>query len=177
MTPITMINPTPESILSARLLSLMAVRVSERLAVFSSWLVGSFAALLALLISNLETIHTFLPPACIGTSSTLFLFAVGLHVVQRYLFALVSGSYSVGTEVEAMTLPPSLNVEAIWEQLEKATLWPARILVKRTIKKMRVGDLAAGGRLNATLAQIQGFLVLTQMVFVVAAGYVVARAL
>jgi hypothetical protein len=155
----------------------MASRVSENLATFSSWLVGSFAAMLGLLIANIDSVSTFLPAKSVGTSASLFLVAVGFHVIQRYLAAIVAGSVAVGREAEAVPTHESLNFLLVMEEIEKSTFWPVRILMRRTLSKVRNGDFAAGGRLNGKLAQIQGFLVLSQMVVVIGAGYILARAL
>ena len=114
-------NPNvAELVLANRLLTIMASRVSENLATFSSWLIGSFAGILALLIANLGDVSAVLPAKAIGTSASTFLFAVGLHVVQRYLAALVAGSAIVTREAEALPTPDPLNFAVVFQQLERA---------------------------------------------------------
>jgi hypothetical protein len=156
---------------------IMASRVSENLATFSSWLVGSFAAILGLLIANINSVSKFVPAESLGSSASLFLVAVGFHVIQRYLAAIVAGSVAAGREAEALPTPESLNFVLVMEEIEKSTLWPARIVMRRLLSKVRNGDFAAAGRLNGRLAQVQGILVLAQMVIVICAGYVLAQAL
>lgn len=174
MQPTANIN---ESILAGRLLTIMAARISENLATFSGWLVGSFAAILALLISNIDTTSKFLPTQCVGSSALLFLTAVVLYVLQRYIAAIVAGSVAVGKEAETLVSGQALNLVLVMEEIEKSTYWPARIIVRRSLAKIRAGDFAASGRTMAKLGQVQGFLVLGQMASVVSAAYVLARAL
>src|SRR5512134_2383446 len=123
-------NPhVAELVLSNRLLTLMASRVSENLATFSSWLIGSYAGILALLIANLSDVSAVLPAKAVGASASIFLIAVGLHVVQRYLAAIVAGGAIVMREAEALPTPDSLDFAVVCRQVERATFWPTRILV------------------------------------------------
>lgn len=140
-------------------------------------MIGGFAAILGLLISNIDSVSNILPAKCVGASASLFLFAIGLHVLKRYLAALVLSGMAVIREMEAQPIVEGLNFDLVLDQLERSTFWPARILVRRNIAKVRDGDFAAGGRLYAKLAQIQGYFVLAQMIIVVAAAQVLARAL
>lgn len=166
-----------ESILAGRLLTIMAGRVTENLVTFSSWLIGSFTAVLGLLLSNIDTVSKYLPAKGIGSSVTLFLFAVALHVIQRYLAAIVAGSVAVSKEVESLSVSASLNFPLVMDEIEKSTFWPARILVRRTLKKVRAGDFAASGRMVGKITQVQGFLVVAQMITVTAAAYVLVKGL
>jgi hypothetical protein len=60
------------------------------------------------------------------------------------------------------------------EQLEHATLWPARLMVRRSNRKILAGDFAAGGRLISTFAQIEAWLVFAQVFISVIATWVLA---
>lgn len=166
-----------ESILAGRLLMIMAAKVSENLSTFSSWLIGSFAAVLALIITNIEKVSKFVPAERIGTAAFIFLFAVGLHVLQRYLAAIVAASAAAGKEADGLTVSESLNFALVTAEIEKATLWPARLLVRKGFAKIAAGDHAASGRTQALFAQSQGLLVIFQVAFVLSAAYVLARAL
>lgn len=168
---------TAQTILAGRMLTIMAARVSESLVGFAGWLVGGFAALLGLLIANIDTASKFLPTQCIGTSTLLFLVAVVLHVVQRYLAATVAGSVAIGKEVEILVSGQTVDPVFLFEELEKSTFWPTRIFVQRSLAKIRAGDFAASGRMMATLGQVQAFLVFGQMLSVVGAAGVLAHAL
>ncbi|MGH9858475.1 MAG: hypothetical protein ACRD5F_00470 [Candidatus Acidiferrales bacterium] len=166
-----------ELVLANRLLTVMASRVSENLATFSSWLIGSFAGILALLIANLSDLSEVLPAKAVGTSASIFLIAVGLHVLQRYLAAIVAGGAIVTREAEALPTPAHLDFTVVFRQLERATFWPTSILVRRMLARVQAGDLAAGGRLYGKLAQIQSYLVFGQLAFVVWAALKLAKTL
>ncbi len=170
-------QPVQELIVAGRLLMMMAARVSENLASFASWLIGSFAAVLGLLVANVDSVSQFLPSKSLGTATFIFLLAVGLHVIQRYLYAIVAGSVAASREAEELSTPQGLDFSRVMDEIERSSLWPVRILVARAMAKIRNGDFAAGGRLNAKLAQIQGYLVIAQMIIVVWAGSVLGRAL
>ncbi|MDA8127576.1 MAG: hypothetical protein M0Z73_02590 [Betaproteobacteria bacterium] len=167
-----------ESILAGRLLTIMAGRTTESLTTFSSWLIGSFAAILGLLLSKIDTVTTLLPAACIGLSIKIFLIAVSLHVLQRYLGAIVSGSEAASKEAEsAAPAGVTLDFSRVVNEIERSIFWPARIFLRWTNKKILAGDFAAPGRLVVKLTQAQAFLVLGQMGFVGWAAYSLANGL
>ncbi len=166
-----------ESIYSGKVLTAMASSVNEHHLKFSSWMVAGFGAAIGLLISNIDKVATYISPAAIGCSTKLFLVAVVLNVLQRYLGAIISGSMEVAKKVEDLPINGDLNTQAILKEIERATLWPTRYMVRSSNKRILSGDIAYGGRLNAWMAQIAGWLVLSQMVAVVSAAWIIANAL
>jgi hypothetical protein len=70
-----------------------------------------------------------------------------------------------------------MPVEVMLDQMEKATFWPARYLVRRSNRKFFQGDFAAGGRLMLKLAQVEAWLAFAQLLIVIAATWVLASAL
>ena len=166
-----------ESGYAAKVLNTMAGSINAQLAAFSSWMVAGFGAVLGLLITNIDTIAAFIPPSTIGISVKLFLVAVVLNVLQRYLAALIAGSIAAGREVESISITQEIDINYIVREIERATFWPTRILVQWSNRKVLSGDIAVGGRLNVRLAQIQGWLVLIQMVAVVFAISIIANSL
>jgi hypothetical protein len=168
---------TQDRIFAGRVLTAMASRVSAELGTFSSWMVAGFAAVLGLLVANLEAISRFITPDALGIAITFFLVAVVLHVFQRYMAAIVNASVALGKEVEAFPVHANLDIVFFSQQIEQATLWPMRFMVRWSNARILAGDLAVAGRLNAWLAQAQAWLVFFQLVAVVASASVIAMAL
>lgn len=171
-------NVSPQdSIFAGRVLTAMANRVSSELVSFSSWMVLGFGAILGLVLANIDTVSKFVAPNAFGLAVKLFLVAVIFNVLQRYMAAIVSASVTLAKEVEAMPVHPNADIAAFMHQIEDATLWPMKLMVRWSNRKIAAGDFAVGGRLNARLAQAQAWFVFAQLIAVVAAALVIANAL
>lgn len=171
-------SPRPQDLTFAgRILLVMANRVSIELAAFSGWMVLGFAAVLGLLVANLDKVSGFVAPEALGLAIKLFLLALVLNVIQRYMAAIVVSSVAVGKELESMPTHPGMEIRTLLAELESATFWPTRLLVRWTNQKILDGDFAFSGRLNARLAQAQGWLVFAQLIAVVTSTLVIANAL
>lgn len=171
-------SPKPQdSLFAGKLLVAMAAKLSSELSTFSGWMITAFGALLGVMLANIESVTKFIPVKALGWSVSIFLSAVALHVIQRYLASIVAGSVAAGEAAEA--IPPHDNVDMryVLGQLEQSTLWPTRLLVRWSNSKIANGDLAVAGRMNARLAQIQAWLVFFQLGLVLWAAYSIARAL
>jgi type III secretory pathway component EscS len=159
-----------------KILTTMANRVSTELVGVSSWLILGFSAILGLLLANLETVSKFLEPTTIGVVIKLFAVSVLLHVVLRYLAAIVIAGAALGKELESIP-PGNIDVLLFTQRLEAATLWPSRYMVRWSNRKILEGDLAVGGRMSALLAQVLAWLALVQAVTAIAAVLVIANSL
>jgi len=166
-----------EGIYIGKLLNVMAAGVNSELSTFSSWMVAGFGATIGLLIANIGKVAPYIAPNAIGTSAKLFLVAVILNVFQRYLAAVLAGSIAVAKETESIPVAAPLDINSVLNEIERAILWPTRFMVRWSNRRIIDGDFAFGGRLNAWLAQIQGWFVLAQMVAVVTAVWEIANAL
>ena len=166
-----------ESIYLGRVFLTMGARISAGLATFSGWMLIAFAAILGALLANLDAATKILAPNALSTVAGLFAFVILLHLLQRYSAAIVASSAAAGKEIEEHPVPDSMPVEVMLEHMEKATLWPARYLVRRSNRKLLQGHLAAGGRLMLTLAQVEAWLAFVQLLIVIAAIWVLASAL
>ena len=166
-----------ESILAGKAMPKMAGRVTDALSSFSGWLILGFGTLLGLIITNIDKVAPFLAPQLVGAASKWFLFALLFHVAQRYLAAIVSGSVATAHDMEQLPTESTLDVEAVIAELERSMYWPARLLSKSNLDKIRAGDFAAPGRLDAKLTQIQGFFVVIQVGLILRSGYLLANAL
>lgn len=166
-----------ERIYLGRVFLTMGARMSSGLATFSGWMLIAFAAILGTLLANLEAATKILSPNALSTVAALFAFVVLLHLFQRYSAAIVASSAAAGREIEEYPVPDGMPVEVMLEQMEKATFWPARHLVRRSNQKVLQGDFAAGGRMMLKLAQVEAWLAFAQLVTVIAATWVLASAL
>jgi hypothetical protein len=136
-----------------------------------------FAAILGALLANLDSSSKFLAAETLSSISKLFAVAVLFCVIQRYSAAVVASSSAVAEEIEKHPPPEKMNIASFMEQMEGATLWPMRYMVRRSNRRILQGDLAAGGRLISTFAQIEAWLVFAQLLLVLAAAWVLASGL
>ncbi|HEY8159041.1 MAG TPA: hypothetical protein VIF10_10105 [Methylobacter sp.] len=168
------IIPASDSAYIGQVLMAMAECMSASLSKFSGWMLIGFAAILGALLANLDSTAKFLASDTLSKLAMLFSVAVFLNLLQRYSAAVVSSSAEVGKKVREQPVPENMNIAVFLEELEHATLWPARLMVRRSNRKLLAGDLAAGGRLISTFAQIEAWLVFAQVLISVAATWVLA---
>ena len=169
-------TPNPqEAAYVGKILMAMANGISGEQTRFSSWMLAGFGAGLGLLVANVANVAPFIPPHIISSAVYIFLTAVIIHVVQRYLGAMVAGSIATSKEVEAIQFIPGVNLNYVLSEIERVTFWPAVYIVKWSSRKVLAGDLAHAGRLNAILAQISAWLVFIQMILLVIAIFVIAK--
>ncbi|GAB4061404.1 hypothetical protein [Uliginosibacterium sediminicola] len=155
----------------------LAKCISEGLSKFSGWLLIGYAAILGALLANLDSATKFLAPGTLSRLALLFSVVVLLNLLQRYSAAVVSSSAEVGKKVKEQPIPQNMDIVLFLTELEYATLWPARLMVRRSNRKILAGDLAAGGRLLSTFAQIEAWLVFAQVLVSIAATLVLAYGL
>ena len=151
-----------------QVLTAMAECMSAGLSKFSGWVLVGYAGILGALLANLDSASKFLAPGTLSTLSLLFSLVVILNLLQRYSAAVVSSSAEAGKRVKEQPAPRSTDIDKFLKELECATLWPARLMVRRTNRKLLEGDLAAGGRLLSKLAQVEAWLVFAQVLVSVA---------
>ena len=157
-----------------QVLMAMAECTSAGLSKFSGWMLVGFAAILGALLANLDSATKFLASDTLSKIAILFSVAIFLNLIQRYSAAVVSSSVEVAKKVREHPVPENIDIVMFLEQLERATLWPARLMVRRSNRKLLAGDLAAGGRLISTFAQVEAWLVFAQVLISVAATWVLA---
>lgn len=157
-----------------QVLMTMGECISAGFSKFSGWMLVGFAAILGALLANLDATAKFLEAGTLSMIAILFSGAVFLNVLQRYSAAVVSSSAEVAKKVQEQPVPEGIDIVMFLEQLECATLWPARLMVRRSNTKILAGDFAAGGRLISTLAQIEAWFVFAQVLISVIAIWVLA---
>jgi hypothetical protein len=102
-----------ENIYLARVLTVMADRVSAELGSFSGWMIAVYGAALGLLVAHIDTVKEFVSVRSISWSMIFFLVAVVLNIVARYLGFMVAVSVAVGKEVEAIQLPNPFDFQYV----------------------------------------------------------------
>lgn len=152
----------------------MAECMSTALSKFSGWMLLGYAAILGALLTNLDSAAKILAPNTLSRLAILFSGVVLLNLLQRYSAAVVSSSAEVGKKMKEQPVPQNIDIVVFLTELEHATLWPARLMVRRSNSKLLAGDLAAGGRPLSTFAQIEAWLVFAQVLVSVAATLVLA---
>lgn len=170
-------NRATEDIYLARVLTVMAERTSSAFGSFSSWMIAGYGAALSLLVAHIDTVKPFISPRSISRSIILFLVAVLLNIVERYMATMVANSVAVGKEVGAMPPPDPIDLRYFLSQMEQTIFWPHRILVRWSNARIFAGDVSMPGRMNMKIAQIQVLLGVLQIFVLVAAAAVIAGAL
>jgi hypothetical protein len=168
-----------EQVFVNHLRSEMNGRTSEILDSFSGWLLAGFGAASALLVSNYDSVSKHLATDTIKTFLFLFIWSLGLAIVQKYLSAIVtahSQASAIGRNLGEKTSEKfiSLNFEVILAEMERAVLPPGRWLVSRSFAKLREGDLVSTSRNYTRLLQIQGALAAIQAGLILIAVFKVA---
>lgn len=160
-----------EKILVGKLLSLVSQSVTTSLEKFSGWLLAGVGAGFALILSNIDAIREFIYIESIKLAVYIYLAALALGILQRWLAAGINGASLVAKESEDLgrNAADSVNFDNVLTEIERATLYPQKWLVRYQFNKVRSGDFAIAGRMQAIMAQVQGFFVLGQGILVIAA--------
>jgi len=172
-------NNVHESILIGKLLSATAYGVTVSLEKFSGWLLAGFGAAFTLILSNIDSISKFITTEDIKNGVVFYLIALAAGVLQRWLASSIQASAMVSKEAEELgkNAAGQFDPENIFSEIEKATFYPQKWLVQFQFNKVRNGDFAAPGRMQVTMTQIQGFLVLIQGILVISSIVVIIRGL
>ena len=146
---------------------------------FSGWLLGGFGVASALLVSQYDSVSKHLAASTIQTFLFLFLSALGLGIVQKYIYVIVtahSQGSAIGRELGEKASEKSirLDFEVILTEMEKSTFAPARWFVSRSFDKLRKGDLVSSTRNFSRLFQIQSVLAVIQAILILIAIFKVA---
>jgi hypothetical protein len=177
-----MIPESPESkakqdVFINRILTVMGKTLTAQLVSFSGWMIAGFGAVLGLLLSNLDKVSPLLPVTSIGFAVKLFVVAVALNLLQRYLAAIVGSAVAAAEEVEKIKTPDDLDHHYLLSQIESSMYWPSILLTRKINKKILAGDYSIGGRMVAKMAQIQAWFVVSQFGAVLVAAWNIANTL
>ena len=153
-------------------LSASAKIVATGFLTFSSFLITGFGAILGFTVGNIEKVEPLVSRASVKSALSLFLWALALHVVQRYLASIVAGNAaSLKASRKIFSDDRKLDWKEYCDQIKMAMWRPARWLLSHWISKVSEGDVAIVSRLAIGLAQLQGLLAVAQAGFVGWAAY------
>lgn len=147
-----------------------AARGSSLVDSFSSWLLAGYAALVALLVSNADSLSRLLQPPALTYSLYGLAITAGLGLVQKAMAAMVASrgaGEAVGRELAERGAAVS-GMSVVVGEIMKATLPAMRPYMRRHFGRTAEGDLAADGRAAYKLAQWQLIVVALQTLLAIA---------
>jgi len=141
---------------------------------FGTWLLVGVGATYSLVLANLASVQQFVSLGSVRSGLLLLLTAVVLGVLQRWLGAIVGASSAAAEKADKIgrdlaDQDINLDFQVLFREMERGTYYPAKWIVKHSFSKVMAGDIAASGRMSASIAQIQSFLVLAQVAVAIAA--------
>jgi len=170
--------------LAAVVLADLASKLSSRFDTFATWLLAGFGGAVALMLTSHDAV-TLVSRYTIRTDAKLFCAAVIVTVIEKYIAIIVvagsEGAISSRTIVldhiklrREANLLPSLDAKLVTAEIVRAIFPPFRSLAERPARKAEQGDHGAGMRRLVRLSQVQGLLLLVQIVlFLVALGTII----
>lgn len=137
---------------------------------FSSWLLAGYAAFVALLVSNAESLAFLVQPRALTYCLYGLAITAALCLVQKAMAAMVASRGAgeiVGREL-AERGPAVSGLSVVVGEIMRATLPPMRSYMRRQFGRTAEGDLAADGRGAYRLAQWQVVVVGLQTLLAIA---------
>lgn len=173
--------------ISAALIADMSGKLSGKFDTFATWLLAGFGAAVVLLLTN-DKAAGLVSPHAIRICAILFGWATVVTVLEKFLALIVSSGSEAAASSRTLILDhmklrreikesPDLDIKAMAEEIVRPMFWPARWLASRQMRKSLNGDLTAGARPLMRYGQIQGFLVLIEIVLFLAALWQVVKGL
>ncbi|MDY7547242.1 hypothetical protein RGU75_13495 [Glaciimonas sp. CA11.2] len=158
-------------ILALRVLTLLAGTVNASLDKFSGWLMVGTGGAFSLLLTNIEKLVGFVNAGSIRFALSLMLVSLAVGVIAKFLSAMISASvasndaaFAVGKD--AVKDGFTIDIEAYLIEFKRGLFFVQRLVAETSFKKLRAGDLAAGGRLVAKLSQVNVWIVLFQAILI-----------
>jgi hypothetical protein len=172
------------SALAIAVLADMATKISSKFDAFATWLLAGFGGAIALMLTSHDAI-ALISRNAIRTDLKLFGAAVVITVIEKYIAIVVIAGAEASLSARAMVLehfkmrreinqPPNLDARIFAAEILRAIFRPFRSLAERSAKKIDSGDTGAGMRRLVRLSQVQGLLLLVQIVlFLIALGTII----
>jgi hypothetical protein len=166
-------------VLAGELMANTAGNLSAKFDTFATWLLAGFGAAVGLLLTSHEAM-VVVPAATTRFGAKLFLAAVCITVVEKYLSILVAagseGAALSRTSIQnyfderrELDLPIALNMQTFIREFMRPMFRPAVWIASFAIRKVAAGDLNAGVRPLVIMSQVQGGLLLVEVGLFVAA--------
>jgi hypothetical protein len=173
--------------IAAALIADMSGKLSSKFDTFATWLLAGFGAAVVLLLTNDKTAALVSPPA-IRLCAILFGWAVVATVIEKVLALVVSSGSDTAASARMLILDhmklrrelgqtPDLDIAVIAEEIMRPMFWPARSFASGQIRKSLNGDLTAGARPLMRYGQMQGFLVVAEVLLFLIALWQVIKGL
>jgi hypothetical protein len=151
-------------------LTIASGHASASLDKFASWSLAAFGAGLALIVSHLKEVSTFIPMPTVASTAYLFLVAAVICVAQRYVAMIItSGVESAKDGREMGAKLNHMDIEEYIAQMQQGMPWLVRKMCKGLFDALVKGDYAVSGRLFMRLAMFHGLLVSIQLIILVVA--------
>lgn len=147
-----------------------AARASALVDSFSSWLLAGYAAFVALLVSNADSLAFLVQPKALTYCLYGLAIAAGLGLVQKAMAAMVASrgaGEAVGRDL-AERGPAVSGMSVVVGEIMRATLPAMKPYMRRQFGRTAEGDLAADGRAAYRLAQWQVVVVALQTLLAIA---------
>jgi hypothetical protein len=172
------------SAIAMAVLADMANKLSSKFDAFATWLLAGFGGAVALMLTSPDAIG-LVSRYAIRTDLKLFGAAVVITVIEKYIaIVVIAGSEAAlaarATVLEYIKLrreanqPMSLDARLVTAEIIRPIFRPFRWLAERSAKKIAAGDNGAGMRRLVRLSQVQGLLLLIEIVlFLIALGTII----
>ncbi|MDL0433147.1 hypothetical protein QPM17_18560 [Marinobacter sp. TBZ242] len=165
-----------------QLMTEMARSLSESHSKFSGWLLAGSSAIFGLILANLDSVSTFVAIDAVKSGTTYLLWSLIVAVVHRWLFSIVQAGIQGGDRGAQMDQQIragnySYNQEVLCSEIENASFYPAKWIIRWQYRRLKNGDITVAGRQHLKLAQIQGFCLLLQILLAVASVAVLVSGL
>jgi hypothetical protein len=159
-----------EDILVAEMLLTSAGNASKLVDSFSGWLLAGFGIATTLLLGQYDTMARHVCAHTIRWTLLLFGLSLVFALVEKYMALLIASAFS-GAESSRATLSRHSDIDPnklgyVLDQMEKSMYQPGRWFVHRSFEKAKVGDVISGPRKYLRLAQIQGLVMVSQIILI-----------
>lgn len=170
-----------EQIAAARVLFIIASRITPESQKFANWVLSATGAAVALLLSNLSALVGIASTASIKWGIGALIVSILVGLVTRYNAASIETALRVQEEIDALMLrmaeerteqekrqpgSPAFNAETFQAEMWKSLLQPALWMAKRGDRLARAGDHLAPIRMLAKLSQFNGRLIFFQFLLI-----------
>lgn len=166
---------------AARVLFIMASRITPESQKFSNWVLSATGAAVALLLSNLDALVGIASTASIKWGLGALIVSILVGLLARYNAACIETALRVEQEIAALIVriqeerleqeksQPGMapfRQEIFQGELEKSLLQPSLWMAERGARLARAGDPLAPIRMLAKLSQFNGRLIFVQFVLI-----------
>jgi hypothetical protein len=174
-------------LLSGAAMAHIAGSLSAKFDTFATWLLAGFGGAVALLLTSHE-VNALVAPSIVRYGAKLFLAAVFVTVVEKYISIMVAGG-SEGAEFSRtafedhfkvrreQNLSLNFNMQMFIAEFLRPIFKPALWFGSFALRKIAAGDFNAGVRQLVVMSQIQGALLLLEIGLFVAAVWRIVEAL